>query len=79
MVYSSYDIGQYEEQNVFPFMLSYAIFPNKLSYRQARREIPSRVNNGPIGERSEPQSRELSIKVALLPTLDCYSALILMS
>ena len=27
----------------------------------------------PLGERSEPQSRESSIKVALIPTLNCSS------
>ena len=32
-----------------------------------------------LGERSEPQSRESSINVALVPTLNCHSALILMS
>ena len=36
------------------------------------------MNNGP-GERSEPQNRELSVKVALVPKLNCHSALILMS
>ena len=32
-----------------------------------------------LGERSEPQSRESSIKVALIPTLNCSSGLNLMS
>ena len=32
-----------------------------------------------ILQRSEPQSRESSIKVSLVPTLNCHSALILMS